>query len=414
MGLVSGIDLTRLEDCIPMRIRYTVPFKRKIIIDDHWEIPMQGGTIRVIEENGYATGLEIIFENQPLEYAPALRKDSSEQDVTTIIGRDHLIPFVTRQLDDAAKFIECMHDIELITEEISANYEAEMPEEDAQLAIKSMSVGRHDPALPLSFDMLTRAIMAAEKRSGPNLEATLARSARQALFKQEFINSFRYSFLLIEFLYGRGQFKKAGLQAALKEDKEFRAIIDSAINEGVRPRGEIDSDTARLLSKNPTVDGIIDHLVEKRGFYFHGNVKRKDAWKPDEQGAAEALALLALGIVTEISMRAAAPLFDPAFEKRHFEDAMRVGAKLVFEIKFQFREPEEEFDREGRLNINIPGTKVTPRSAFSVAQHFLQKFEYNQPASALRKVECNLRGTGQRVFEFTFYVLDDREKTKNS
>ena len=69
--------------------------------------------------------------------------------------------------------------------------------------------------------MITRAIMAADKYEGPRFEATLARSARKALGAQEFINSFRYSFLLIESLYGEGQFKKAGLQTALKGSQEF-------------------------------------------------------------------------------------------------------------------------------------------------------------------------------------------------
>lgn len=42
-----------------MRIRYVVPFKRPIIIDDHWEIPIQGGKLRVAEQDGYAKALEL-------------------------------------------------------------------------------------------------------------------------------------------------------------------------------------------------------------------------------------------------------------------------------------------------------------------------------------------------------------------
>ena len=53
-----------------VRIRYIIPFKRKVIIDDHWEIPMQGGKLRIVEEDGYANAIELIFVKQPIEYAP--------------------------------------------------------------------------------------------------------------------------------------------------------------------------------------------------------------------------------------------------------------------------------------------------------------------------------------------------------
>jgi hypothetical protein len=390
-----------------MRVCYTVPFKRKIIVDDHWEVPMQGGILRVVEEEGYAKALEIKFENQPLECAPHLQHHDQGDTSATITGRDHRLIFVKRQLDQAATFLECIHDIDLLTDEISAKYEGETAEEEANIAIKTISMGSHDPALSLSFDMITRAIMAAEKKDGPKFEATLVGSARAALEKQEFINSFRYSFLLIESLYGEGQFKKTGLQVALKTNQEFLSIVESAIKHVIPAKADRNSDTAKLLARKPTAHDAIDHLVEKRGFYFHGNVKRKDAWKPDEQGTAKSLALLAISIVTTISMKAADLIFAPEFAQRHLEDATRAGAKIVYEIKTKFREPEEEFNREHLLRISTPGTKVTPRSAFAIAQRFLELFQQNQPVSALCKAECTVQGTGQKVFDLIFHTTEN-------
>lgn len=397
-----------------MRIRYTVPFKRKIIIDDHWEVPMQGGKLRVIEERGYAKALELIFEKQPLEYAPQMQRNSEGEAVATITRRDHRMIFVKRQLDEAATFLECFFNIELITDEINAKYEGETPEEETRITIKGEAIAPYSPALQLPFDMLTRAIMAAEKQDGPRFEATLTESARKALWKQEFINSFRYSFLLIEFLYGEGQFKKAGLQANLKASQEFRDIVELAIKDVIPAKDDRNSDTAELLSAKPTADDVIDHLVEMRGFYFHGNVRRKDAWKPDQQGVAESLALLAISIVMKISMKAAELMLAPELEKRHVEDAMRAGAKIVFEIKFRFREPEEKFDRDGQVNINMPGTKVTPQSAFGIAQHFLLQFENKHPVSALCSAECIVQGTGQKVFDLKFHATGHRVENASS
>jgi hypothetical protein len=79
-----------------MKIRYIVPVKRPIIIDDHWEIPMQGGKLRVVEQDGYAKALELTFEKQPLEYAPHLQQHPKGEAVATITARDHRMIFVKR------------------------------------------------------------------------------------------------------------------------------------------------------------------------------------------------------------------------------------------------------------------------------------------------------------------------------
>lgn len=385
-----------------MRIRYIVPFDRKVIVDDHWGIPVQGGTCRIVEKDGYAVSLELVFEKQPIEYAPRLTKITDGSAVAAITARDLRITFVRRQFDHAMSFLACIHHVGLRTDEIEAKYEGETPEEEAQIAIKGSTRRRHEQVLPLSFDMLARAIMAAETKDGPKFESTLAKDARKALGEEEFINSFRYSFLLMESVYGEGHFKKSGLQIALKANAEFKAIVQAAIRHPIPAKSDRTSDTAMLLKAGPTVDQVIDHLVEKRGFYFHGNVKRKDAWKPDEQGAAETLALLSIDIVSRISMKAATPVFSADLNTRYLEDAKRAGAIIVYQIKFKFRDPDEKFDRSHQIDIQMPGTKPTPRSAFAAAQRFLDIFQHNRPVSALIEAECTQKGNERKIFSLKF------------
>lgn len=395
-----------------MRIRYTVPLKSKVIIDDHWTIPFQGGKLRVIEESGYAIGFEIIFKDQPLEYAPHVEHHASGELAMSITDRDYLIVFVKHQLINAASFLKCMFDIELNTDEVGVAYEGETEEEAAQIVMKGFTTGRHEPALPLPFDIVTRAIMAAEKRDGPVFEAALADSARKALFRGQYIDSFRYSFLMIEALYGGGKFKRVWLQDALKSNREFLEFIALAIKNLTPAKGDRYSETARLLAENPTPEEVIDHLVERRGFYFHGNSRRKDAWKPDEQGVAESLALLSISIIHQITAKAAQPMFAPDLASRHFQYAMQTGATIVYEITFRFRRPEESFVRERTVNITMPGTKVTPRSSFMIAQQFFQEFQKNEPPSELLKAECSVKETGQKIFTVTFHTAEPSSKSE--
>lgn len=395
-----------------MRIRYTIPLKRKIIIDDHWQIPFQGGKLRIIEESGYARALEIVFTEQPLEYAPHVENHSSGELAMSITDRDHRIIFVKHQLINAASFLKCMFDIELIIDEIAVAYEGETADEESQIVIKGFTTGRHEPALPLPFDIITRSIMAAEDRDGPMFEATLADSARKALFNQKYIDSFRYSFLMIETLFGKGQFRKAGLKEALKSNREFVELVEMAIRNLIPTKDDQCSDTANFLSGNPMPGEVIDHLVEKRGLYFHGNSRRKDAWKPDKQGGAESLALLAISIVHQITAKAAQPVFAPNLASRHFQNAKQVGATIVFEIVFKFRRPEEVFVRERTVNVTMPGTKVTSRSSFMLAQQFFQDFQRNEPPSELLEAKCSVKETGEKIFTVTFHTAERVRKNE--
>lgn len=362
------------------------------------------GKCRVLEESGLATALEITFTGEPLTNAPRVEKLTRGPAKISITERDRRLIFVNRHIEQAAAFLECLYNVDLATEEIEVKYEGETPEEEDQIDVKSLKMGTRESALPLTFDMITRALMAAETADGPRFQSTLAKAARTALFSKLYIDSFRYSFLLIEAIYGAGQFKKAGLSKALKEHGDFVAIVRAAIADQPLSASKGSNDTAKLLAGNPTAEDVIDHLVKKRGFYFHGNIKRKDAWQPDQQDNANDLAFLAVSIAQGIAQQSADPIFAAEFGKRHFQDAVNAGASIVFEIKFQFRDPEEEFSRTGAMNIRTPGTKVTGKQANAIAAQFLYQFDHDAPVSALESAICTVQGTGQKVFDITFHV----------
>lgn len=387
-----------------MRIRYIIPIKSKIIIPDHWEFPVLGGVLHVVEEKGLVKALEVVFSNQSIDLAPSIQEGGSGPAKFSIEGHDSLLPTVQSVLDGAVSFLECYSDIGLATNEIEAKYEGESAEEEARIHIKSMRVGTHEHSSFLTFDMFTRAIMAAQKGPGPKFEVALISSARNAISSQRFIDSFRYSFLLIEFMYGDGQFKSASLKEAFKKSVELRAIIEEALVEVLIPPRAHASDTLNLLRSNPSVDTLIDHLVDKRGFYFHGNIQRKDTWKPEQQEEAQVLALITVNVASSVAMRATAPMFDAELNKTHLEYARQAGAMLVFQIKYTFTIPGEKLPYENQMNIEAPGTKVAPRMAFNIAQHFMKAFERQLPTAGLEHAECIVQGTAEKVFDIKFYV----------
>ncbi len=392
-----------------MRIRYLVQLKEPIRLEDHWPVSIMGGNFRIVSKDGKVTAFEITFVGQSVDLAPTLERHEEGDVKLSIVTRDTLLPFVRMQLEKAFTYLQCYFDVGILIQEIEIEYVGETEEEEKQINVKGYSAKRAKSLLLLPYDLLTRAIMAAESGKAPEFEATLVSAARTAMLQERYIDSFRYSFLLVESLYGDGKFMTAQLKEALKGRADFKSMVTTAFKVRMSPKRPRNSDTEMLLAASPTVEAVIDHLVEKRGFYFHGNVKRKDAWRPYEQEAAEALSLLSLEIAMLISHAAAAPMFDDTLSQRHFDNAKRVGAIMTMNVSFRFRDPDENFDRDGSININVPGTKATPKMALYVVKKFLERFEDVAPIADLKSATGTVKGTEQKVFDIEFHVETSSE-----
>lgn len=386
-----------------MRVKYAIQFKSPVSIDDHWPIPLLGGECRIVSEAGQATGLEVTFTGQPVTLAPKVERVDRGKVKFSITERDTLMPQLERRLRGALAFLQCFFRVNLAINETEVSYEPETDEERGQIEMFGVKPGKAEHPPTISFDFFTRALLAAE-HGAPAFEASSVQVARQALAEDRYIDAFRYAFLLIEAFYGEGKFKTDQLQAAFKASDELKRFVAATLKEPIPPRRKHGSATEKLLAANPSAEDVLDHLVDQRGFYFHGNVKRPNAWQQHEQDAAEALALLALEIAMQISHKGAEPMFEDAYAQAHYNTAVKAGAIMSLQVRFRFRQPDEKVDRNGVMNITIPGTMLTPRMAFHVVQQFLADFECDAPTATLRDASCSVNGTNEKVFDLVIHV----------
>lgn len=384
-----------------MRIRYIIPFTQKLIVPDHWDIPLQGGVCRLLEEDGIAKSLEVVLNGQPASLAPKIEVGEHEGGMQTIHVPDLNLRFIRVQLEDAMAFLQAQFDVGLDWEEVETYYEPETQAEEQDIHITNFKMGRHVPPTVLSFELLAGSIICAEKERGPSFEATLVAAAREAMFKQRYIDSFRYSFLLIESLYGDGKFRSLELKRALKNDPGFRTAVEigQRTAQGF-PKLEV-SDTSKLLADG-NVDEIIDHIVDKRGVYFHGNLKRHGAWRPQHQGEAHALAALCAAIVLQVCLEATKAMHAPRVLQRFREYAIQAGAQIMYQIYFTFRMPEDGISRSHCLKLGMNGTKPTGLVVIEVMKHFISFFEKHAPMGSLEYAVCVVENTGEKVFEMRF------------
>jgi hypothetical protein len=396
-----------------MKVRYVFPLDRSMRVEDHWPVPLLGGTCRLVEEEAVVTGVEFAKAGLPTTLSFRIQETPGSGSVGAIHGRDDFLPVVREHIQRAFSYLQCFFNTAISVDEVKVFYEAESDEEQSEIDIPWMHYGKKEPApLPITYDMMTRAFMAAEEREGPEFVAALATMAREALTRQRYIDCFRFSFLLIEALYGKGKFKSKQLIDAFLASPPLMAAIESAIQEWPENSVSHQSETLTLLNGSPKVEQVVKHLISMRGHYFHGNLDKKGRWHPGKQEEAEALAWLGIGITHKIAADAALPMFADEYAKRHFEEAEIAGAHVVMEIGYKFRVPEDDFIRTRKVNFRMPGTKPTTLMAMEAAFRSVESFREQLPVGRLHSVSGTDTSDGKPLFHIRFFTEPDGTEVK--
>jgi hypothetical protein len=391
-----------------MRVRYVFPLDRPLKLDDHWPVPLLGGECRLVEEDSLVTAIQFTQSGLSTDLSFSIEETPDELSKATITGRDDLLPSVRDHISRAFSYLQCFFNTAISVDEVKVHYEAESPEEEDRIAIPWMHLGQQgERPLPLTYDMVTRALMAAEDGEGPEFISTLATMARESFGKKRYIDSFRFSFLLVESLYGQGKFKSKQLKEAFLTSPELTQSVQKAVAEWKTHTIGTASPTRTLMDRAPAVAEVVDHIINMRGHYFHGNINRHDGWQPAKQEEAEALAWLGVDLVQSIAGEAALPMFADELAKRHFHEAGLAGAHVVMEIEYKFRVPEDDFIRTRKVNFRMPGTKPTTLMAMEAAFQSVQNFRNELPVGRLHSVTGKDTKNESALFSIRFFTEPD-------
>lgn len=377
-------------------------------VEDHWPVPLLGGQCRLLETEGLVAAIEFTKAGLPVDFAFTVAATPGGKSKATITGNDDFLPIVRDHIRRAFSFLQCHFDTDISVEEVDVHHEPETAPEEQKVLIPSFHLGKKERTpLPLGYDLFTRALMAAGDQESPDFISSLAAMAREAMVAKRYIDSFRFSFLLIESIYGGGKFKSYQLKQQFVASKDLSGAIETAIAEWKTQPVSAKSATLDLMNSGPTVKQVVDHIVEMRGHYFHGNIAKTNAWSPVKQEEAEALAVLGVGLSQSIASKASEPMFADEYAKRHFDDAGLVGAYVVMKITYLFRVPEDDFIHTQKANFKMPGTKPTTAMAMEAAWRAIHNFQQQLPVGRLHSVTAKNSSDGADVFQIRFLTEED-------
>lgn len=356
----------------------------------------------LIAEGEMVTALEFSFTGQPTSLAPTLSPPGPETPSLNI--NDTLHTALIEKVANGASLLGAQFAVELDLQRSEASYIAETDAEKSEIAVSRFAYDeKSNQPISLPYDMVTRAMMAAEQPliGDHRLFAALHAAARQAIEQGRYIDSFRYSFLVFDALFSQGQFKKRELEKAFRSSVSFMNAIRGALAEYSGMMGRKQSVTSAIVQAKPTPEEFSDHLIERRGHYFHSNQQKSSAWQPHQQDEACDLAFLSVAIALQLSSTFAEPMFEEGLTLRHFDEARSSGAIVVLRIEYTFVDDGGKDKPQGAiLNYNAPGTKVTRALATGIMKSFMNDFTAKHVGESLISARCT--NNGAVIFEIAF------------
>lgn len=378
-----------------MDIRLRFPLKRRFRLEDHWPIKTGGAKLTFEIAEGEATAIVVLYRDQSTDMAPAVERLESGPAKAQIAIRGEIEGRGRRLVQRFIDFVNLYFSLDVDLGAMEAEYIPISEDERQRIGMYAFSSKRERPITSLPFDMLAQAVFAGETQEDPSFVSRMFHLAREALISEQYIDSFRYAFLLIEAVYGAGKFKTPQLIAALLTS-DFRAMVEETLVEHAARRSHDLSETA-LTAAYPTPETLVDYLVERRGFYFHGNLARRESWHPDRQQDAKPLAELSMELGSKVAHAFAGAMFGDAIGSRYFANAEAFGAIMSIDVEFQ------HMGRDGRrqighFRINTPGRLATSTLAIRVHRQFLEWAEVELGEERLISAVAKVAGTNEELF----------------
>ena len=291
-----------------MKCRYTFKIRGHIKVAKLRPIKVHGWSFEFHQEGGLLSQLSVTVPANRPEDLPMITPNPSPGIKAHINVPAPLFLFVKREVRaiEALLSVFGVHQIDL--NRFKTKWIPESEEEKASININDFStdVAKADTESmpPLPFDLLARCVIAADEATDVEMQLAFFRKGIVDFYEERFIEAIYDFYFFLESMFGEGQFKKHGVEEAFKKSKPLREAIEKVMANPAANATHRQSELESFLKKynGMSVEKIVEHIVELRGFLHHHTAKRKDIWHPEDHKRYGSEALLLRSIACCIAI----------------------------------------------------------------------------------------------------------------
>lgn len=270
-----------------MKCKYTFKVTGSLKTGELKPVTIRGWTYEFSKKDGIVNELSVTVPANNPEDLPSIIQTPESRSKMTIHVPSPLYLLVKREVR-AIEGSLALFGIESINVNSSkTEWLPENEEDKAKLQLFNFKSERGQvdvsklPNIP--FDIIARAIICADDIAEIESQLAFCRKGIIDRTEERYIEAIYDFYFFLESLFAQGKTKNHRVKESFKSSKELRECIEEVFKDPsyISLRR---SDIERFMGKygHMSIDDIIDHMVELRGFLHHHTPNRKDAWHPEE------------------------------------------------------------------------------------------------------------------------------------
>ena len=379
-----------------MKIRYEIEFDEPLTVDGDWPLTLpSGGTFKIVQKNGKAIAFRVEFSGKPSDVFSVV---DGIQSVTDFRWNE-----IRRFYVRLKSYLQCVTEIDFDPTEVYAHYIGETDDEKKQIPLYKMAItrgeGRRTKKI-LDHEIVAAAVFASYKDDvqAPYFIGELKRMSRRSKREGYYVDSFRYDFLIIETLYGKGNFKSKQLEDSLKSEKQLLDILMTAKERTKLTIETIKDDTDTLIVSSCSAEDLVKHIVRKRGYYFHGTKRmiRSDNWNIEE---ARILSVFSNTVTDMILEKLTSDIYDDTSWKQYEECARSQRMVTKLELNAQLWCTIRKKSGKVKHYEETIGDVSSPRNRVKWALSALNQMKYDEEDLRLESLIGEDRESGEELFK---------------
>jgi hypothetical protein len=200
------------------------------------------------------------------------------------VPRDPFLDVVIEEIRAIRAALALWGVIDIDVDQVLREFVPDTTEENVAMQVKSIKYERRDreklPLVPTTTDLLIRCVVSREKLAPYEVPLEFHRRGVDDNFREQSVEAIFSFFFVLEYLFGKGQFRTAQLVKNFLASPKLLAGLAEARSQFL---GAVRSeDVAKRFRKkygDPTDEEVVQTIVELRGKLHHQSIKRIN-WHP--------------------------------------------------------------------------------------------------------------------------------------
>lgn len=294
-----------------MKCVYTFKISGQIKVKEVKPINLRGMIFEFLHENGVLSHLAVTVPVNGPNDMPTITLTPSSRAKAHINIPAPEFAFVKQEVRSIEALLSIFGVHEIDVNRFKTTWIPETNEENASIQLNDfytdVTEADTDTILPLPFDVLARCVIAGDEVRNIEMPLAFFRKGITSFYEERFIDAIYDFYFFLESMFGDGQFKKRGIEEAFKKSDMLTKAIEEVMADSAAAVTSRKVELQCFLKKyaGMSVEDIISHVIELRGFLHHHTAKRKDIWHPLDHDKYVLEAHLLRAIACSIALKTA-------------------------------------------------------------------------------------------------------------